>query len=411
MRRTLGSGLMLGLLIAGAFAASAAAQTPTVPPNTCGQKETFYWFVYNTNQVDTGCATKNDVVTPLAPRLHVSCSDRFPGGIPEKSDLAGKTVKYFFISKEGGKKTCGTLPPPPPDLKVKKSASSTYVTEGDTVTFRVSVENVGSGPAPNVVLTDVLAGGFQFVSASPGCTFNPANATVTCQVGDLQGGGSANPTANPCDDKQTYFKFQYNDGRIDQGCFKKNDVTRNDIPGLIANELHISCSDTFTNGIPKKSDLGDPNLRVAAYRIIKGGGKKTCGFGTFTPIKKSFEIVVKAKSSACNKAKATTDGQTRFSNQVCVKVKRKPVPLFLGYADTFRPNGGFPSPWRGSPNTTFVGCGVLAGLTLPTTVATTWGGPKPFQKCTSLTAPVDAGALRFDAPADGAPVTIRGVFV
>lgn len=83
--------------------------------------------------------------------------------------------------------------------------------------------------------------------------------------------------------KSTYFLFEYNDsaevGR-DSGCATQNDITSAQVPGLIATELHVSCSDSFPNGIPVKSDLGDPDRRVVAYTIIKDGGKKTCGMGT-----------------------------------------------------------------------------------------------------------------------------------
>ena len=84
----------------------------------------------------------------------------------------------------------------------------------------------------------------------------------------------------------TYFLFQYNDSGtvgLDSGCAEKNDVTSAQVPGLIANELHVSCSDQFPGGVPEKSDLGDPNRRVVAWLIIKDGGKKTCGVGTPVP--------------------------------------------------------------------------------------------------------------------------------
>ena len=95
-------------------------------------------------------------------------------------------------------------------------------------------------------------------------------------------------STNPCTGKaDTYFKFQYNFGVngdvIDEGCADGNEVTRADVPDLIANELHVSCSDKFPGGIPEKSDLGDPNRRVEAWFISKDGGKKTCGVGTPIP--------------------------------------------------------------------------------------------------------------------------------
>ena len=323
MRRTLAASAAIALV--SLFGAPGLAQAQAPPPNTCDDKETFFWFVYADGTTDTGCAEKNDVVTPNAPSLHVSCSDPFTNGFPSKSTLLpGKApVQQFFISKSGGKKTCGALPPPPPpppDVKVKKSASSTYVYEHGVVTFTITVENAGGGTAKSVVLTDRLAPGFWFLGASPGCSYNAMTSTVTCNVGDLPG-GSAVPTTNPCPSKQTYFRFLYTDGLTDEGCAKKNDVTPAEVPGLVATKLHVSCSDTFTNGVPKKSVIG--NRRVAAYLIIKGDGKKTCGEGTFKPPKKTFQIRVKVKKDGCNVAKAKGEGVYAHSNEVCVKVKRK----------------------------------------------------------------------------------------
>jgi hypothetical protein len=36
-----------------------------------------------------------------------------------------------------------------------------------------------------------------------------------------------------------------------------------------------------------------------------------------------------------------------------------PFELFVGYADSLRPNGFFPNPWAGSPGVTFLGSGVF----------------------------------------------------
>jgi len=102
-----------------------------------------------------------------------------------------------------------------------------------------------------------------------------------------KGGGGGGNVTNPCPSGQTYYLFQYNDSNVvglDKGCATQNDITEQTNPGLIATMLHVSCSDTFTNGIPKKSDLGDPNRRVVAYTIVKGDGKKTCGLGTPVPV-------------------------------------------------------------------------------------------------------------------------------
>lgn len=92
-------------------------------------------------------------------------------------------------------------------------------------------------------------------------------------------------TPDQCADKQIYFFFEYNDSNVigfDSGCADQNDITPQTNPGLKVPGLHVSCSDPFTNGLPSKSSLGDPNRRIVAYYIDKGS--KTCGFGTPTVI-------------------------------------------------------------------------------------------------------------------------------
>ena len=108
--------------------------------------------------------------------------------------------------------------------------------------------------------------------------------------GKSQKGGGVT-AVNPCPAGQTYFLFQYNDSNVvglDKGCATQNDITKQTNPGLIATMLHVSCSDSFPNGIPVKSNLGDTNRRVVAYTIVKGSksGKnaKTCGMGTPVPV-------------------------------------------------------------------------------------------------------------------------------
>ncbi len=77
------------------------------------------------------------------------------------------------------------------------------------------------------------------------------------------------------------FSFVYTDGLSDTGTFcGGNNVGRSDQPGLVANSLHISCSDTiYPDGTAEKSDLA--GHLVASFFITKynedGSVKKTCG--------------------------------------------------------------------------------------------------------------------------------------
>lgn len=68
-------------------------------------------------------------------------------------------------------------PPPPPttDLQVKITANANPVISGKSLTYNVSVANLGNSLALNLVMTDVLPSGANFVS----CTSNFIGATCT----------------------------------------------------------------------------------------------------------------------------------------------------------------------------------------------------------------------------------------
>lgn len=61
---------------------------------------------------------------------------------------------------------------------------------GSTITYTGTLSNVSSSTAYNVVLTDELPAGLTFVSSSHSAVYNPADNTVTWQLGDLPAGTS-----------------------------------------------------------------------------------------------------------------------------------------------------------------------------------------------------------------------------
>ena len=341
--------LVAGLLVTPAVPVLSATAAPAADPpagsslppgvvNDCPSNQIFYFWRYNdsaTVGVDKGCATKNevyktDVPTLVATRLHVSCSDKISAdGLPTKSDLGdpNRRVAAYAIQKADGK-TCSLGNPsvvPKTDVSIVKTASKISVNSGDQVTYKLTVKNAGTTSVHNVVASDVLPAGVTFVSASPGCTYNSGNRTVTCNAGDLL---IASSPAGSCPDKQIYYKWEYNDSAtvgVDEGCATKNEVYKTDVPTLVATSLHVSCSDKISaDGVPTKSNLGDPNRRVKAYFILKSDGK-TCGQGTFTPpAPKAFTITVQVTKSHCNTAIVTStepdDDTTNNSSTVCVDV-------------------------------------------------------------------------------------------
>ncbi|MCJ7657583.1 MAG: DUF11 domain-containing protein, partial [Anaerolineales bacterium] len=66
-----------------------------------------------------------------------------------------------------------------------------WVLRSSTVTCAVTVNNSGADSAQNVVLTDILPGSVDYVSATPGQgSWSQVGGVVTCSLGELQDGGS-----------------------------------------------------------------------------------------------------------------------------------------------------------------------------------------------------------------------------
>ncbi|MCA1834726.1 MAG: DUF11 domain-containing protein, partial [Actinobacteria bacterium] len=77
------------------------------------------------------------------------------------------------------------------DVGVALVVSPASAVVGNTLVYTATVTNNGPSPAVNVVLTEVLPAGVDFVSASTGCTFDAATRVVTCSLGTLAPGATA----------------------------------------------------------------------------------------------------------------------------------------------------------------------------------------------------------------------------
>jgi len=81
------------------------------------------------------------------------------------------------------------VPNPIVDISVTKTVNEFIPEVGSEIVFIVTVNNAGPSDATNVVVTDVLATGYQFVSANASNgTYNPTNGSWT--VGGLANGAS-----------------------------------------------------------------------------------------------------------------------------------------------------------------------------------------------------------------------------
>ena len=73
-----------------------------------------------------------------------------------------------------------------PDLVIAKSAEPDPVSAGDSLTYTLTITNVGSGLATGTRVTDTLPVSVTFESASAGCTHDAGPGIVVCDVGELE---------------------------------------------------------------------------------------------------------------------------------------------------------------------------------------------------------------------------------
>jgi uncharacterized repeat protein (TIGR01451 family) len=80
------------------------------------------------------------------------------------------------------------------DLSITKTTASTQATSGSTINYTITVTNNGPDAATNVVVTDNLPTGLQFVSAIPSQGSCAGTDPFTCTLGTLNSGASATIT-------------------------------------------------------------------------------------------------------------------------------------------------------------------------------------------------------------------------
>ncbi|MCK7594492.1 DUF7507 domain-containing protein [Pseudomarimonas salicorniae] len=115
-------------------------------------------------------------------------------GISGSSDIAissaevrfERTVNWQFNQQD----TTGT-PTAESDLSLSKGSTSTTAVPGETVTFSIQVQNLGSIAVNDVLVTDPTPAGMSFVANSGACT-----TAFPCALGTLGAGGSATINAS-----------------------------------------------------------------------------------------------------------------------------------------------------------------------------------------------------------------------
>jgi uncharacterized repeat protein (TIGR01451 family) len=80
------------------------------------------------------------------------------------------------------------------DVSISKTTAATTAPTGSTISYTITVTNGGPDPATNVVVTDNLPTGLQFVSATPSQGSCSGTDPFTCTIGTLANGASATIT-------------------------------------------------------------------------------------------------------------------------------------------------------------------------------------------------------------------------
>lgn len=125
----------------------------------------------------------------LAPRAAVSARNVVVGQVIAASFDSTNETHVAFLPTTVCLPGTPATPPARPDVAVTKTASTPTPAGGSTLTWTLTARNVGTVPAPETVVTDVLPAGVTPGPLPTGCTL--AARTVTCAAGTLAPGASA----------------------------------------------------------------------------------------------------------------------------------------------------------------------------------------------------------------------------
>jgi uncharacterized repeat protein (TIGR01451 family) len=79
----------------------------------------------------------------------------------------------------------------PTDLIITKAGPAEFVRQGGGITFTLTVTNLGSATATNVIVTDALPNSMSFASSTPSGICSLSGDQIICNLGTLESGASS----------------------------------------------------------------------------------------------------------------------------------------------------------------------------------------------------------------------------
>ncbi|HSL45573.1 MAG TPA: DUF11 domain-containing protein, partial [Anaerolineales bacterium] len=138
-------------------------QTPTYTPTDTSTSTP----TYTPTSTPTATSTNTSTPTPTDTPTSTPTATQTPTSTPTHTATSTPT----------------NTPVPSADLSLDKSVSNSSPLYGSNITFTLNVSNAGPDPAGDVVVVDVIPGGFTYVSDNDGGAYNPG--TGLWMVGNL----------------------------------------------------------------------------------------------------------------------------------------------------------------------------------------------------------------------------------
>lgn len=179
--------------------ASGVVITETVPPNTTfnAGASTIGWSCLDGSPAGTMCTFLVGALNAGASgsiTFAVTVNNPLPAGVAQIDNsvsIADDGVNGNDVNPADNQDGEDTPVTAVPDLQITKDDGVTVVSPGQTITYTLTVRNVGTQDATGVVVTDTIPANTTFVSASDGGAYNSLTRQVTWPSFDLAAGASA----------------------------------------------------------------------------------------------------------------------------------------------------------------------------------------------------------------------------